>query len=64
MKPRVIGKKYDIQNILSIGSIFVSKIVAIPNTLDAAPFFQFMHLCYLVGMQVQMFLQHCMCAAI
>lgn len=57
-------KKYDIQNILLTGSIFVSKKLTVPNTADVVPSFQFMYWCYLAGMWVQMFLQRCTCVVV
>jgi hypothetical protein len=63
MKTRLILKRCDVKNILSIGSNYVSKSLTILSTLDAVPGYQCMHWCYLVGMQVQAFLQHCTCAA-
>jgi hypothetical protein len=57
MKPRFNGEKCDIQHILSIGSNYVSKLLAIFNTPDLVTFFQFMHWWWVL-------LQHSPCAAI
>jgi hypothetical protein len=64
MKPRLNGKKCDVNNIQSFGTNYeyVFKPSTIFNTFDV-PFFQLMHW-YHVGMHVQMLLQHVMCAAI
>jgi hypothetical protein len=63
IKPYLIGKKSDVHNILSTGNNYIIKLSRIFKTLHAILFFQFMHWCYLVGMQVQMLLQHYICAA-
>jgi hypothetical protein len=62
MKPCLIGRKCDVQIILSINSNYISKQSEVFSTLDV-PFFQFKHSCYLVGMQMHMLLQHSTCAA-
>jgi hypothetical protein len=61
MEPRLVAKKCDVQNILSISGKEVPKPSAILHTLAVAMFFHFVHWCYLVQMQVQLFFKRSLC---